>query len=210
MDIKEQMNEIAEKICMLYPEVDHELYLKKISEMKIVESDDITDKRPVSYQQATNTLKLNIEEINKDIYDLHYYVTVTLLMMLASPAPELEGLRYGYYSGVANNLVGNFVKETKEEVVPGVDIYEGLRDCVAELSAKIGPSKAVSLCSAHSVELFHEMYIGAGLEKPKEFLNQLNYLLNNLFNIKENQVDDIVQNIKNTLSDLEPQRVMSV
>ena len=54
------------------------------------------------------------------------------------------------------------------------------------------------------------MYIGAGLEKPKEFLNQLNYLLNNLFNIKENQVDDIVQNIKNTLSDLEPQRVMSV
>lgn len=176
MKIPEAVLEIATKICNLYPELDREQYFKAIAEMKIVESDDITDKKPVTYHAPTNTLKLNVEEINKGLYDVQYYMTVVLLAMTQPSAPELDGLRYGYYSGVASNLVGNFTKETATEVEPGVDIYESLRDCISRLSDKIGPETATRLCLAPNASIFSEMYVGIGLGDPEKFLNQLNYL----------------------------------
>ncbi len=211
MDFKEQLEKIAFRICELYPNINREEYFKTISEMKIVENDDITDKRPVTYYRPTNTLKLNIEELNKGIYDAEYYVTVSLLMMLYTYAPELDGVRHGYLAGVASNLVGNFVQETKDDVVPGVDIYENLRDCVADLSAKIGPEATMRLCSAHNVELFFEMYIGIGLGDPREFLNQLNYLFNNMSNITDKQTEGLVQGVKSYTEGFgEPQKTMSI
>lgn len=209
MEIREQIEKIALSICELYPDVDRETYLKYVSEMKVAENDDITDKRPVAYYQPTNTLMLNVEEIKKGVYDLEYYVTVALLMMLHIPEAELEGLRYGYYSGVASNLVGNFVKETDLEVEAGIDIYEPLRECVVNLSNKIGAEATMRLCSVHSVELFYEMYIGIGLGDPHEFLNQINYLFKRAGSIAEPEAVSLVKDTDNVVPEIgNPQKVL--
>lgn len=195
-NFKNQLTNLIDKVCTLYPHIDRGAYLNHVLEMNVVENDDITDRRVVLYHQPTNTMKINKEEAEKGIYDLEYYMTLTLLAMQQPYSKELEGLRYGYNAGIASMLVGNTVEETATEVVPGVDIYETLRDCIASLSDKIGYDRALEICNAEDLEAFKSLYTGFGLESPDTFLNQMNYLYNNAGNASLTQLNGIVDSIK--------------
>ena len=111
---------------------------------------------------------------------------------------ELDGITYGFNSGIASSLVGNTVLETSNELENGIDIYEPLRDCVQDLNNKIGADATIRLCSSITLEDFATYYSEIGLQSLEEFLDQTTYLLKNGINITEKQSEGLVTDIKNS------------
>ena len=195
MNIVELTNGIIQKIVGLYPNIDVEALKSKVSEMKIVES-EIGEKSPFIFDQNTNTTKLNSSELSNGKYDLEYYMTVTLLMMTKKYEPNLQGLRTGYFAGVASNLVGNYTSENEADVEPGIDLYESLRVGVADLSSKVGALNASNLCESESLEEFIALASELGVKNPKQFLAPYNYLALNFANLTEPQIDGLVSDME--------------
>ena len=125
-------------------------------------------------------------------------MTTFLLMMTRDYDANLQGLRTGYYAGVASNLVGNFVSDNGSEVEPGIDIYENLRAGVADLNSRVGPDMTCDLCESKNLKEFLAISAEIGLENPEHFLAPYNYLAINSANLTENQtvslIDDIAKN----------------
>ena len=189
---------IVNKICGLYPEIDHDAYLNQVLNIKLVENEDVTDKKPLFFDPISGTIKVNSLEIATGKYDLDYYMTVAMLMMRYPYNNELDGIRYGFNSGIASSLVGNTVLETSNEVENGIDVYEPLRDCVQDLNNKIGADATIRLCSSITLEDFATYYSEIGLQSLEEFLDQTTYLLKNGINITEKQSEGLVTDIKNS------------
>ena len=201
-ELQNQINSLVERICFLFPDVERDKLELKLKDLKFVESNDITDSRPIIYDEIHNCLKINYEVLNNDNYDCEYLVTTQLLMLTLPYYKELSGIRYGYFAGVASNLVGNFVKETTDELIPGIDPYESVREVIQELSSKIGPDKTLELCMAETPEVFYQIYLNNGLENPGSFINQMNYLLLNSLNISNKQNNEIVSSLKSEIPEV--------
>ena len=194
MNIIELTDKLVYKIAGLYPNTNIENLREKIAEMQIVET-DVGEKSPIIFDQNTSTLRLNSSELANGKYDLEYYMTTFLLLMTKDYDSNLQGLRTGYFSGVASNLVGNFVSENENEVEPGIDIYESLRAGVADLGSKVGPEMTSALCESNNLKEFIELAGEIGLENPESFLAPYNYLALNSANLTENQVVGLTTDI---------------
>ena len=190
-EIVELTSGIVEKISGLYPNNDIQ---SKLSSMHIVES-EVGERTPFVFDQPTNTIRLNFTELQKGNYDCQYYMTVALLNMTKPYDSSLQGLRTGYFAGIASNLVGNFTRETASEVESGIDLYESLRIGIADLSSKIGAAKATELCEVESFEDFMELATQLGIANPEQFLNQYNYLALNSVNLTAEQIADLVKDV---------------
>ena len=201
-ELREQIDSIVKRICFLFPNINKDELELKVRKLAFVESNDITDSRPMVYDEINNALKINYDVLNNDSFDAEYLLTTQLLMLTLPYYKELSGIRYGYFAGVASNLVGNFVKETEDELIPGIDPYESVRDVVQELSSKIGPVETAELCTAKTPEVFYETYLNSGLENPGSFINQMNYLLLNSLNISDRQNGEIVSSLKSEIPEV--------
>ncbi len=204
MNITELTDKIIQKIVGIYPDIDISELRRKVSEMQIVET-EIGEKSPFIFEQGNNILKLNPEVIATGNYDLEYYMTVTLLLMTKPYVPSLQGLRTGYFAGIASNLVGNFTNETATTVEPGIDIYESLRAGIADLNSRLGAVKASDLCEVNRFEDFISMAIDLGLENPEQFLEPYNYLAINSANLSETQISSLVTDLEKSNQTLTPQ-----
>lgn len=194
MSIIELTEGIIYKIARLYPNVNVENLREKVSEMQIIET-DVGEKSPIIFDQNANILRLNSSELANGKYDLNYYMTVFLLLMTKEYDVNMQGLRTGYYSGVASNLVGNFVNENANEVEPGIDLYESLRAGVADLSSKVGSEMACTLCESKNLSEFISLSSEIGLENPEQFLAPYNYLAINSANLSATQVDGLTEDM---------------
>jgi hypothetical protein len=194
MSIIELTDGIMAKIVKLYPNINVENLREKLSDMQIIET-EVGEKSPITFDQNANILRLNPTELANGNYDLSYYMTVFMLLMTKNYDPNLQGLRTGYFAGVASNLVGNFAKETAEDVEPGIDLFEDLRAGVADLSSKVGPDMTSALCESKNLSEFMGLASEIGLENPEQFLAPYNYLAMNSANLTENQVTGLVGDI---------------
>lgn len=194
MNINELTDGLIYKISGLYPTIDIEGLRKKVSEMQIVET-DIGEQSPIRFEQDVNILRLNSDELASGKYDLEYYMTTFLLLMTKNYDVSLQGLRVGYFSGIASNLVGNFASETEIEVEPGIDLFEPLRVGIADLNDRLGHDIACELCEANSLSEFIEFANKVGLENPEQFLAPYNYLAINYANLSESQVSGLAKDI---------------
>lgn len=199
MGINELTDKIVRKIIELYPNTDVNALKEKISDLQIIES-EIGEKSPFVFDQSNGIIKLNSKELAEGNYDLEYYMTVSLLLMTKPYDINLQGLRTGYFSGVASGLVGNFTKETETELETGIDLYEPLRDGLCTLNSKVGPSKTCELCESNSLEEFLALASQLGLEKPMDFLEPYKYLSINSANLTETQIDGLVDSMKKDAS----------
>lgn len=202
MSIVELTSGIIKKIVGIYPNINIEELSKKTSEMQIIES-EIGEKVPFVFDQNNNILKLNSSKLLEESYDLEYYMTVVLLNMTKPFDSKLQGIRTGYFAGVASNLVGNYTEETMSEIKPGIDLYESLRAGIADLSSRIGALKTSELCESESLEEFLALATDLGLENPEQFLNSYNYLALNSANLTEKQRDSLVSDMSKTNQSLE-------
>ena len=197
MEIIELTEPLIEKIKGIYPETNVESLKKRVSTMHIKES-DVGEKSPIRFDQSNNVLSLNSSEIANGKYDLTYYMTTFLLLMTREFEAKMQGLRTGYFSGIASNLVGNTAFEDENDVEPGIDIFEKLRAGIADLSDKVGPDMACNLCEAKSLSEFISLASEIGLENPEQFLAPYEYLEMNSANLNEGQIsgltDDIAKN----------------
>ena len=194
MSIIELTEPLIEKIKGIYPTIDIENLRKKVSSMRIVET-DVGEKSPIKFDQGANVLSLNKSELENGNYDLSYYMTTFLLLMTKDYDVNLQGLRTGYFAGMASNLVGNVTKETENEVEPGIDLFESLRAGIADLSSKVGPEITCDLCESKNVTDFMERATAIGLENPEHFLAPYNYLALNFANLNEEQAISLAGDI---------------
>lgn len=194
MSIIELTEPLIEKIKGVYPTTDIENLREKISSMHIIET-DVGEKSPIKFDQGANVLSLNRGELENGNYDLSYYMTTFLLLMTKDYDVNLQGLRTGYFAGMAANLVGNFTEETESEVEPGIDLFESLRAGIADLSSKVGPEMTCSLCESKNITEFMERANEIGLENPEHFLAPYNYLALNFANLSEGQVNGLANDI---------------
>ena len=194
MSIIELTDGIISKIVKLYPNINVENLRDKISEMQIIET-DVGERSPITFDQNANILRLNPTVLATGNYDLNYYMTVFLLLMTRKYDSNLQGLRTGYFAGIASNLVGNFVREDAEGVEPGIDLFENLRAGIADLNGIIGPDMTCALCESENLREFIELATEIGLENPEQFLAPYNYLAMNSANLSENQVNGLVGDI---------------
>ena len=175
---------------------------QKIASTKLEEA-DIASSIPISYDQRSGIIKINSSGVEN--YDISYYMTTFLLMMLGNYVEELQGIRTGLCAGTAADIVHNCVKETETEVIAGVDLFESLRAGLADLSAKITPDKAIALCAARSIEEFMNLAGELGIENPKKFLGPYNYLALNAGNLSEVQMAGLTEELTKNNSTLTPQ-----
>ena len=189
-----------------------------------VEYTDICETTPIIYDQKINVLRIDPKvlsgerkdtvykpdgEVLQEGYDLNYYMTVFLMLMSKEYVPELQGLRIGYYDGVASNLVGNFTKETEEELIAGIDIFEEQRKGVTDLEAKLGPDIACELCETNSLQEFYALAKKYGLENLEHFLSLYNYLALKSAGLTERQMNSVTEEVeKGTASFTTPQVVI--
>lgn len=204
MELIKSIEDLVNKICTFFPEIDKNAYRKKIAALNLKQNEDFTDLRPISYDYVTHSLNFNVDEIGKPKYDAEYLMAVNLLVLSTNYEPSLNGLRYGYFAGVASTLLTGNGTLDEENLEPVVDPYEVLRDFVQDLGEKIGPDKACNLCMAGTMEVFHELCLSSGLENPASIADQLNYLLENGLNIDAKRKTALVQSLKNQVSAVKP------
>lgn len=174
--VKEHLKEITARICRAYPDINRDALELAIEKLNIVDSNDLTDTRPVVYDFMSNSLRINYDALQGD-YDAEYLMATNLLALTLPYSKELEGIRYGFFAGLAASSVGNFIKEAEDELYPGIDPYEPLRLIVQEMSGRIGPDLAVSLCTARTAREFKEMCAEIGIQDVEQLTSQANYLL---------------------------------
>ena len=195
MNIIELTAKSISQIAGLYPNINVENLRKKVSEMQIVET-DVGDASPIIFDQKANKLKLNESELLNGNYVLEYYMTTFLLLMTKEYDSNLQGLRTGYFANIASDLVGNFVKETANELEVGIDMFESLRSGVSDLYATIGnPDEVCELCEANNLTEFAELSSKFGLENPERFLAPYNYLALNATVLTEKQANSLTEDI---------------
>ena len=194
MSIIELTDNLINKISGIYPEINIEKLKEKVAGMQIIET-EVGEKSPIIYDQNANILRLNSSELMNGKYDLEYYMTIFLLLMTKDYDASMQGLRTGYFAGVASNLVGNFVSEKDSELEPGIDLFETLRAGVADLSSKVGPEMTCALCESNNLVEFIDFANEIGLENPEKFLAPYNYLAINSANLSETQIDGLQSDI---------------
>ena len=201
MSITELTEGIIKKIVRLYPNTNIENLREKVADMQIFET-DVGEKSPITFDQNASILRLNPSELTNGNYDLEYYMTTFLLLMTKDYDANLQGLRTGYYAGIASDLVGNFTKETETDVKPGIDLFESLRAGVADLNSKVGSEMTCALCESKNLREFVELAQEIGLENPEQFLAPYNYLAMNYANLTENQITGLTNDIAKNNVDL--------
>lgn len=97
-----------------YPEISLENLNSNLKNLKIVKSNKFINKRVSKYNNMTNVLEFNIDEINKG-FDMKHVMMYSLLEIIANNGVQVgfnknnkfEALHAGYTEILANYLVGN-------------------------------------------------------------------------------------------------------
>ncbi len=209
MDIIELTQEPMQKIADLYKRLGldfDELALQdKLRKMRIVPAE--IGAAPISYNARTNVLALDASGLQG--YDLKYYLTTYMLLMMNDYCEPLNGIRTAFSASTASDpslLIGNHLSKQLEgvnddidetdDLISGRSLFEPAVKGIQDLNAKIGPDKAIALCTAKSMEEFTNLAREFGIEDINAFLEPYKYLEIHAENSREDRKYDLTEELE--------------